>query len=403
MLIRTICHKWSKGMIKKFGFKNFGSFSEGSEISFELDGKTPLEVSQGMPVGTVLGIKGANGSGKTNILKALTFLMMFTADKKKVDTKARNNEIDIPIDSFFFASKPTEFYIEVDIDGTSYYYELDVKRTGIEREKLTKTVKRESVIFVREKNSIVDNLKSLDELKMVKLKPDQSILTLVDDFSFKRDMQDIKKINRTFKRMITNVNYHGLDISSIDDVYKFSEDYRRHPEALDFMVKILKKADQGIDSVEIQEGKTESGETYYFPFFFHKHQGRKKPLISSSESKGNNVIFTTMFRYYLVLKTGGLLIHDEFDTHLHALILPCIIRLFLDKETNPHNAQLIVTAHNTEIIDSLGRYRTILVNKEENESYCYRLDELSMLRNDRQISPYYVSGKIGGVPTSTDC
>ncbi|EJL6274821.1 hypothetical protein NMR36_002930, partial [Vibrio cholerae] len=58
------------------------------------------------------------------------------------------------------------------------------------------------------------------------------------------------------------------------------------------------------------------------------------------------------------------------------------------------------TAHNTEVMDALGRYRTILVNKEGNESYCYRLDEVSMLRNDRPISPLYKKGKIGGVPKS---
>jgi hypothetical protein len=51
-------------------------------------------------------------------------------------------------------------------------------------------------------------------------------------------------------------------------------------------------------------------------------------------------------------------------------------------------------------MDFLGRYRTILVNKENNESYGYRLDEISgdIIRNDRPISPAYNAGKIGGVP-----
>jgi hypothetical protein len=41
-----------------------------------------------------------------------------------------------------------------------------------------------------------------------------------------------------------------------------------------------------------------------------------------------------------------------------------------------------------------------LVNKENTESYCYRLDEIpsDILRNDRLISPAYNQGKIGGVP-----
>jgi hypothetical protein len=61
---------------------------------------------------------------------------------------------------------------------------------------------------------------------------------------------------------------------------------------------------------------------------------------------------------------------------------------------------MIFTTHDTDIIDLLGRYRTYIVNKDENESYVYRLDELpgDMLRNDRPISPAYKDGKIGGKP-----
>jgi ABC-type ATPase involved in cell division len=97
---------------------------------------------------------------------------------------------------------------------------------------------------------------------------------------------------------------------------------------------------------------------------------------------------------------GSLLILDEFDTHLHAMILPEILELFTNSKINRKNSQLVITAHNTEILDSLGRYKTILVNKEKNESYCYRLDNVSLLRQGRSISPVYSKGKIGGAPLS---
>ena len=61
---------------------------------------------------------------------------------------------------------------------------------------------------------------------------------------------------------------------------------------------------------------------------------------------------------------------------------------------------MIFTTHNRDILDALGKHKTILVNKEDNESYSYKLDELpgNLVRNDRPISPIYNSGKIGGVP-----
>jgi hypothetical protein len=48
----------------------------------------------------------------------------------------------------------------------------------------------------------------------------------------------------------------------------------------------------------------------------------------------------------------------------------------------------------------LGKYRTVLVNKEDNESYAYRLDELpgELVRNYRSIVSPYNKGHLGGVP-----
>ncbi|MCD6616295.1 AAA family ATPase [Aeromonas veronii] len=81
-------------MILRFGFKNFSSFKDGAEISFLFDGNTPEDISFGQKVGTVLGIKGANGSGKTNILKALSFISTlcsigYNDDKNKESLKKK--------------------------------------------------------------------------------------------------------------------------------------------------------------------------------------------------------------------------------------------------------------------------------------------------------------------------
>ncbi len=91
---------------------------------------------------------------------------------------------------------------------------------------------------------------------------------------------------------------------------------------------------------------------------------------------------------------------DEFDINLHPHILPMLLNYFTDPKSNTINAQLIFTTHNTSILNEMGKYRTFLVNKDDNESFGYRLDEIpgDLLRNDRDISPIYNAGKIGGVP-----
>ncbi|EPI8560838.1 AAA family ATPase [Vibrio fluvialis] len=395
-------------MIKNFGFKNFSSFKNGAEISFEFDGNTPEQISMGETVGTVLGIKGANGSGKTNILKALSFLYCFVS--KRMNTKRKNEKgqeiIRLPLEPFFASgNEVTEFYIELISDGITYFYELDVTQEGIVRESIIRnknTDGSKDVLFIeRNKNEITHCISEYNELKKVKLKEDQSIITLVSDYNFHSEFSDLKRLASYFDKISFNVGFDGMRSPLGLDVYSSrSEFYFNNPDALEFVTAIIKSGDDGIDNIRISSYKDESGNNVYFPVFTHIHDGDRFALVYADESMGTKTLFNTLFNYWFILKTGGLLICDEFDIHLHAMILPEIIALFLSKETNANNSQLIITAHNTEVMDALGRYRTILVNKEGNESYCYRLDEVSMLRNDRPISPLYKKGKIGGVPKS---
>ncbi|MFT2675306.1 AAA family ATPase, partial [Escherichia coli] len=66
-------------MLLEFGFKNFLSFKEGTSVSFKLDSKTPETVRSGRDFATVMCVKGANGSGKTHLLKALAFVGSFAS------------------------------------------------------------------------------------------------------------------------------------------------------------------------------------------------------------------------------------------------------------------------------------------------------------------------------------
>lgn len=391
-------------MIKRFGFKNYSSFKEGAEISFEFDGNTPESVSNGNLIGTVLGIKGANGSGKTNILKALAFLYCFAT--KRMKTKLENEhgveEVNLPLHSFFYNEEPSEFYIELINNGITYYYELDISKTGIKRELYVKEDNGKDVIFLeRVGNEITNNTPDYEELKKVKLKEDQSLLSLPNDFNFHNNMIDLVNLYEEFSLIMFNVGAYGMktdtDDSTADSRATF---YKANPEALEFVKAVIMSGDEGICDININTMKMSSGEDIDYPVFIHLNEGRRIPLIHADESMGTKILFNNLSKYWLTLKNGGVLIFDEFDIHLHSMILPEVVGLFTNPNTNPKNAQLIITAHNTEIIDNLGRYRTILVNKDQNESYCYRLDSISMLRNDRPISPFYQKGKIGGIPKS---
>ena len=89
-------------MVLEFGARNFYSFKEGFSVNLRLDGKCPDDVSHGKDYTNVLAVKGANASGKTNVLKAISFISSFATfsfDQKPT--------LNIPFSSFFNNDKST--------------------------------------------------------------------------------------------------------------------------------------------------------------------------------------------------------------------------------------------------------------------------------------------------------
>ena len=51
------------------------------------------------------------------------------------------------------------------------------------------------------------------------------------------------------------------------------------------------------------------------------------------------------------MEKGSTLIIDELDNSLHTTLVEAILKLFNSKETNPNNAQLIFTTHDTNLLN----------------------------------------------------
>jgi len=390
-------------MIVNFGFKNYFSFKEGADITFSLD-KTPAEsIPNKNGISYVLGIKGANSSGKTNIIRALGFISDFIKNSHEF-----KNESLIEIDPFLMNEEDSEFYLDFYAGDFLYSYYISLNESKVTEEVLTRKIKREVPVFHRKENTIEDCLSELDEIKKVKLKSNSSVLSMLNNIEFNMDMKPLRDALNFFKGLVANVDYSGLREAPISHGYhEICSAYKNvGVSSLAFVKKIIKLSDPSIVEIEIKERlDSESGKKTYLPYFIHKYGEEKKRIPIYDESSGTKILFRTMGLYWAVLDQGGVMAIDEFDLHLHAMILPHIIDLFENKKSNPNDAQFIFTAHNTEIMDYLGKYRTILVNKKNLESYCYRLDEMpeglipnSHLRGDRKISSLYLKKKLGGVP-----
>ena len=113
--------------------------------------------------------------------------------------------------------------------------------------------------------------------------------------------------------------------------------------------------------------------------------------LSSGTVKGVRV-FTDAIR---VLKTGGYLIVDEVENHFNRELVASLLRLFMNKKTNPKGAVIIFSTHYPELLDELDRNDAVYITRS---SHGLTVDNLNSLlhRNDIKKSEVYQSNFLGG-------
>jgi len=373
-------------MLVEFGGYNFFSFQEGFSVSL----KNKNEIS------SVLAIKGANASGKTNVIKVLSFLHSFVTNS----FTALKPDEEIMVFSFFHNTKPISLYIIFKDKEIEYKYEIELTNTEVISETVYRKHKRWTPIIERKKDTLTKVSEDFKELKTISLaRINASIISIAKQY----DIKAIDSLYDLFKNIETNVNVFGRT-SNEDNFphYKIVTDlYQNNKNLLKFVIDTLKKADTGIENIKIKPiTNTETTKKEYIPIFEYKINTKIKTLTYHEQSNGVKSLYLQLGLYAIALDFGMVLALDEFDVDLHPDLIPMLVELFENKELNKNNAQFIFTTHHTSIMDKLGKYKIIFVNKDENESYLYRLDEIpgDILRPDRPITPAYRANKIGGKP-----
>jgi len=373
-------------MLLGFGGRNFYSFKEDFDVTLEHKDE----------VLSVLGIKGANASGKTNIVRALSYIRMFMYDSF---SQIQPDE-GMLVKPFFDVKENSELYIHFKKDGIEYKYEIEFTKEKLIKEVLSRKEARWTTMLIREEQDVVECIKELYELKNINLsRANASIISISHQYGLK----ELEIFYNFSKNITTNVSLTGKMTNNehFMGVQDISKIYFNDKELLTMIEKFLNMVDTGISKIEIVELEDKiTKESTYEPLFYHKAEEHSHKVLYYDESNGTQLLYRQLGTYFFALKLGLVIAYDEFDIGLHPDLSLMIIDLFEDKNINKKGAQLIFTSHHSEVIDKLGKYRLVFVNKEENESYLYRLDEIpgEILRPDRSIMPAYNSHKIGGRP-----
>ncbi len=401
-------------MIHSFSCKNFYSFGESGEVSFVVNDNAPqnngyFTATSGSRLSQVETIIGPNASGKTNLLKVLPFLKWLI-----IDSFNMKPEDPIAVQPFAFSdekNQPTELSVVFEINGKEYNYSFTLNKQKILSEELEVTSfvsekKGSKKLFTRTWNNTENRYdfegenfelpKGFDNL----LRLNASVIGTAARLNHKEG-QEIAKFWQTLEANTTESGSMRDPLSQNTIPHWFevlmyhSENETLKKEA----EKLLSRFDLGLNGINIDKKQGANGMTTIEVQGLHMFNEQKKQLPIQYESAGTKQLFILLKTILQVLDRGGIAVLDEIDINLHPEIVLALFDLFIQPETNPKNAQLLLSTHSHLILSKLDKYQIVLVEKNENgASEAWRLDEVSGIRADENYYSKYIAGAYGAVP-----
>ncbi|MDX2101242.1 MAG: AAA family ATPase [Alphaproteobacteria bacterium] len=397
------------GGIHRFEVENFLSIRDRQVLDFVVPSIDPsdsyryIHTPRGY-VPKVIGFFGANGSGKSNVLIAMQYLAHFIAHS--FDFRPSQNPIP-----FAFASQEClkqQIRLSVafssaigpngrqsserlsSVDPTKVDYEISAIGSNVVHENLSaygESGERE-VWFERDsKGYVFADEKFVHPAILSKMPPVRRNCSTVSFFS-QFNIEGVSIIWNQASMIRGNAFQTTPSLSS----HVLSAPYIEDRELLKELQHQIDRIDLGINDVNIFL----SGTDHDLQF---NHAGLDWPLFSANESHGTKmfVYFFPMIQY--VLKNGSILLIDEIDQSLHPDIVSEILSWFLNPERNPHNAQLIFSAHDTTLMRHLNRNELFLCEKSaDGATIVTGLRQFSDLGDDEPLEVLYRHGAFGAIP-----
>jgi AAA15 family ATPase/GTPase len=392
-------------MLKKLTISNFYSFAEETSIDFTL-GKKPTPSGydiqlDGERFNKAIAIIGANGSGKTQLLKPLAFLSWFIADSF-LQTAPDGSIPYAP--HRLFEQLPTRLELDFAHHGKNYRYQLELLKGEAQFEALfEKTSNQFSYLIKREKTAEGYSVKQkgfgFAKPQAEKIRSNASIISAAHNF----DVAAAKAFVEYFQHIASNVASNGRRHFQHGALIRAAERFAKAPELLQPMTDAMCQFDLGLSRVDIKQliSRDETGieGTIHMPFGLHQTtDGHTFELPFFEESSGTQSAFVLLEPILKTLYHGGVAVIDELDNDLHPHLVPILLDWFRFEHTNPKQAQLIFTCHTPEVLNLLQKHQVYLVEKNGQCSEAWRADEIVGLRADDNLSAKYMAGALGAVP-----
>lgn len=394
---------------------------------------TPDKIKRVLPISLIY---GANGAGKTNLIKALACIQALVTKIPDLNTETGFVPFKLNKDSF---QKPSKFKIKFLAGDTVYEFECELDSQKIYKEALFKHVKKKVFrLYYREgENFTLDDPEQYSENDVQRAK-----------FAFEntRDnqlyLQSSVYNNLPFFREA--FNWFSITLVLVSPFTRYVPELRTidGQDLSEYLERLIKEINVGIDSlikeeVDIKQNKDledvanklsnntgkqcngKKNKDYFWVtrladevkaykiYCGHKtDDGSVIKMTPLEESDGTCRLLdlAPMLSEMLFLRSNRVFIVDELDRGLHPKLTYDLIKAFLDGRSSTNRTQLISTCHDVNLLDQdlMRKDEIWFMEKANGSSSIYRMSDLDVkgkkARFDLNLRKAYMEGLLPGVP-----
>jgi AAA15 family ATPase/GTPase len=379
-------------------------------------------------------IYGANGSGKSNFIKAIMFLREFITHDDFLQS------IDLDDYTFQLTSKKSQtisFEIEFLHKDKYYIYSVDINKKEVTEKLFISGLGKaeDKLIFERDGTNINSSyLQNENSAKhLLSMNPKSSLFPLNLQFPI-LSSADTKKVYDWFSTQLGIITINS-QIPTLIDIMSLQ------PKLLKFVNEVFMHIDIGINAVEIKENEFEkwaanpknanllkqiierntqqdnfgiselqnnrnvwnihvqNGIRTVQEFAFDQlgPSGYHKKMDIMAQSDGTVRLLTLIPVLFEAIYRNKTIFIDEIDNSIHPNLIFELIRFYAN---NKSNGQLIFTTHTTKLLNQQELVRPDeiwLTEKSEGNTRMFSLNDFK-LHNTLNIENGYLDGRYGAVP-----